>query len=251
MDQLRDYADERLKVGCVYCHGGDETKDHVPSRIFLDRPFPDNLPVVGACWRCNNGFSADEEYVACLIEAAVVESTDPGAMRRERVAKILGRSPALRRLIDAHRAEADGKARLAGDPERVRNVILKLARGHAAFELGRPLRSVPDDISWWPLPFMSTEERDEFDAPHIPGIYGEVGSRSLQRMQVVELTLQSESGELKTVSFLINDWLEVQEGRYRYIAIDDPEEVTIRIVIGEYLGAEVSWRNCEQETFRS
>jgi hypothetical protein len=40
---------------------------------------------------------------------------------------------------------------------------------------------------------------------------------------------------------LFNDpWIEVQEGRYRYAAIADGR-VSVRIVIDEYLAAEVRW----------
>src|SRR5438105_2056850 len=35
MDQLKSYADDRLINGCVYCGGPEETRDHVPSRVFL------------------------------------------------------------------------------------------------------------------------------------------------------------------------------------------------------------------------
>jgi hypothetical protein len=66
VDQLKDFADSRLIAGCVYCGGLDETRDHVPSRVFLDSPFPENLPVVPACWECNNSFSRDD--VCCLSD---------------------------------------------------------------------------------------------------------------------------------------------------------------------------------------
>lgn len=65
MDQLHNYADNRLVVGCIYCGGRDDTKEHVPSRVLLDEPLPENLPVVYACRSCNNGYSKVEEYFAC------------------------------------------------------------------------------------------------------------------------------------------------------------------------------------------
>ena len=244
MEQLRDYSDERLRGGCVFCNGGSKgTRDHVPSRVFLDPPFPTNLPVVPACRDCNNGFSRDEEYLVCVIEAAAVGSTDPALMRREKVAKILRRAPRLRAQIDEGRSEEGGETRFSVEGERVRNVILKLARGHAAFETGRPFRGEPSQVAWWPMHLMSTEEREAFDEPHFPEIFGEVGARGVQRMQVVEMTLETASGDRKTMGFLMNDWLEVQEERYRYLVIETTEEVTIRLVIGEYLGASVTWRD--------
>lgn len=243
MEYLDDYSDSRLRGGCVFCGGPEETRDHVPSRIFLDPPFPTNLPVVPACWSCNNGFSRDEEYVACLVEAAAIGSTNPADMRRQRVAKILRRSPKLRTAIDNGRTQQGDQVQYAAQEDRVRNVILKLARGHAVFELGRPVRSDPESVSFWPLHIMDESEREAFNAPHFPELYGEVGSRGLQRMQVVRMTLQGADGDLKEMDFLMNDWVEVQEGRYRYLVIDESDRFDIRMVIGEYLAAQVSWEH--------
>src|SRR5690242_14029536 len=65
------YIDERHLAFCAFCGDAPGTRDHVPPRVFLDKPYPDNVPVVGSCFECNNGASLDEEYVACLLEAAV------------------------------------------------------------------------------------------------------------------------------------------------------------------------------------
>ena len=71
MDPRKLFVDERLTGKCIYCGRNPETRDHVPSRVLLDKPFPDNLPVVDACRTCNEDFSQDEEYLACLIECAI------------------------------------------------------------------------------------------------------------------------------------------------------------------------------------
>lgn len=103
MNQLKDLADDRLIDGCTYCGGLAETRDHVPSRFLLEPPYPENLPVVGCCEECNRGFSKDEEYVVCLIEAALAGSADPAGIRRDTVARSLRRSPALQARIEAAR----------------------------------------------------------------------------------------------------------------------------------------------------
>lgn len=99
MEQLRDYADERLLLGCIYCGAQDNTREHVPSRVLLDKPYPENLPVVGACHPCNNGFSKDEEYVACLIESVIAGSTEPEKIRRQTIATLRERSPLYGRAL--------------------------------------------------------------------------------------------------------------------------------------------------------
>lgn len=108
MDQIRDLADDRLSRGCAYCGSAPNTRDHVPSKVFLDEPFPTELPVVGACKKCNNGFSQDEEYVACIVECALLGTADPGLHRREKISKILQRSPALQAKLAAARNDVDG-----------------------------------------------------------------------------------------------------------------------------------------------
>jgi hypothetical protein len=130
VDQLRDFADDRLISGCIYCGGPAETRDHVPSRFFLDTPYPENLPVVGCCEECNRGFSKDEQYLVCLIEAALAGTANPDKFRRLSVARSLRRSPSLQALIEAAKRQVDDRIEFAVEEERVKNVMLKLARGH-------------------------------------------------------------------------------------------------------------------------
>jgi hypothetical protein len=245
MDQLKNLADHRLINDCIYCGEAAETRDHVPSRILLETPYPENLPVVGCCEQCNRGFSKDEEYVACLIEAALAGSANPDDIRRSRVAQILRRSPALRARIDAARREVDGRIEFAVETDRMMNVMFKLARGHAAFELSQLCRKAPDHFWCGPLGSLSEEIRESFNAAHVQQMFGEVGSRGLQRTQVTQLVIRSPSGKESQVGFLLNDWVDVQDGYYRYLAIDDIGSLVIRIVVAEYLACEVAWRTTE------
>lgn len=242
MDQLKNYADDRLIRGCIYCAGPPDTRDHVPSRCLLEPPYPPNLPVVGCCESCNRGFSMDEEYFVCLIESVLCGSTDPDKIGRSSVARIMRNSAALRTRIEASRTEVDGQIAFVPESERIYNVMLKLARGHAAFELSQPCRNEPYHFWCGPLASLTQENRLAFDSVHFPQIFGEVGSRNLQRMQVTQMTFLSESGENQKVEILINDWVEVQDDQYRYLAIDDAGEVVIRIVVAEYLACEIAWQ---------
>src|SRR5579883_1837339 len=70
MEQIPNFGDIRQLAWCVYCGGGTETRDHVPSKVLLDDPLPKNLAVVPACLSCNTGLSGDE-YFACLIECVL------------------------------------------------------------------------------------------------------------------------------------------------------------------------------------
>lgn len=88
---------------------------------------------------------------------------------------------------------------------------------------------------------MNRESLDEFESSYVVGIFGEIGSRGMQRLMAVQATLQSDSSEKRTADLVVNDWVDVQEGRYRYHAIDYGDNVRIKLVIGEYLACEVIW----------
>jgi len=241
MDQFRDLADSRLFRGCAYCGGDPDTRDHVPSKIFLDEPFPTDLPVIGACKECNNGFSKDEEYVACLIECAVMGTAAPELHRREKIAKILWRSPALQSKLAAAQIALGDQNSFSVEPERVRNVLFKLAKGHAMFELSWFSDREPDSLWWSPLALLTEEQRSEFEEMPSPRMLGEIGSRATQRMQVLQAKLLGPDGQELIANLLVNDWIDVQEGRYRYLATDQDGLVRVRMVVGEYLACEVVW----------
>jgi hypothetical protein len=210
--------------------------------VLLEPPFPDNLPVVAACTRCNQGFSLDEEYLACLIEVVVAGSTDPNLVGRPGVSRILRNSPELRARLEAARTlVADEGVGYTPEPLRIRNVVLKLARGHAAFELSQPCRDEPSSVWWAPLETLSSTQRHEFEASPPTGLFGEVGSRQSQRLLVIQATLLGTNGEEKIVDFSDNGWIDVQDDHYRYLAIEDGATITIRMVIREYLACQVIW----------
>jgi hypothetical protein len=225
MNQLQNFGDSRQVAFCAYCGGQTQDRDHVPSKVFLDSPFPANLPVVPACRQCNAGVSLDEEYVACLIECAATGSVF-NSMQRPKIRHILRSKPALRaRLEQARRDNAVGSS-VIPEAGRVSNVVLKLARGHALFELNEPQLSDPTSASVSPLGVMTTAELRAFESPPVAGVWPEVGSRALQRMVIDNPGVAS--------------WISPQPGRYRYLA-SVTNGVTIRMVIREYLACEVNW----------
>ncbi len=226
MEHLESFADSRLIANCVHCGGSTETRDHCPSRILLDEPYPAHLPVLPACADCNAGFSLDEEYFACLVEVA--STGGPEKVKRPKVARILEQKPALaERLRQAKTVGENGGIIFAIEQQRVRNVVLKLARGHAAFELSEPQHEDPGHVSFIPIHLLSDDARNHFETSPAPRVWPEVGSRAMQRMLI--------AGDSA-----FSDWIEVQEGQYRYIAVAGGP-VMVRIVVGEYLGCEVIW----------
>ncbi|GGH02658.1 hypothetical protein [Pedobacter zeae] len=132
--------------------------------------------------------------------------------------------------------------------ERVQNVMFKLARGHAAFELSLICGDTPDHFWCGTLSSLPPENHDIFNSVHFQEVLGEVGSRNQQRLMVIQMPIHSQNGEMHNVGMLINDWVDVQDNNYRYIAIDDMGVVIIRIVIAEFFACEVVWGILEDET---
>lgn len=226
MQQIPNYSDQRQRMFCAYCGGRTGTKDHVPSKILLDEPYPANLPVVSACAPCNQGFANDEEYLACLIDAALTGSTDANLTSRLKVSRALQHSPALASRLSNAREIDDTGTSFRVELGRVENIVLKLARGHAAFELNEPQLDLASHVAFAPLPLLAVGARAEFEREPRSSIFPEVGSRAMHRLVVDD----PESSM----------WVEVQSGRYRYLT-SAGNSILVRGVMSEYLGYEVIW----------
>lgn len=227
MDPILNFGDQRTLAYCAFCGGETGTRDHCPSRVFLDQPFPENLPVVAACLECNSSFSMDEEYLACLISCVLSGTTDPDKVGREKVGKILRRKHSLRLKLESSISVVDGRTIFEPEHDRVKAVLTKLAQGHALFELHETVAREPDDISIFPIPSLTEQQRTYFEQPVTAEVWPEVGSRAMRRM----LTGQDVD---KT------GWIVVQPNMYRYVA-SSVGYIEVRIVINEYVGCVALW----------
>lgn len=216
--------DTRLEhQGCAFCGGTPSTIDHVPSKSLLAKPYPNNLPVVPACLDCNQSFSKDEQYLACLLECVIHGGTDSVGLP-EAIRKTFQRSPALAEQI-ARGSYKDQKGDLNWIPnmERVENVVLKLARGHALYDLSTHELDPPTTVSCVPLILISDDQLSNFEnagGGQRTTWPGEIGSRAFLRAVGSE-----------------GIWITLQPGRYRYAI----ENGWIQIVIAEYLACAVEW----------
>lgn len=228
MDPRRLFFDDRFAI-CVYCGGRDATRDHVPSKVLLDEPYPDNLPVVGACQRCNSGFSDDERYVACLIECARTGFTDGESVTRPKIRRILNESPSLALEMRAARRQDASGISWEFDPHRVNKVVMKLARGHYAYECGETMLQQPQRVVVTPLHVLSSGALSWFETPPPESVFPEIGSRAFFRVLVDEQEVHVE-----------NSWHVVQPDRYRYL-VSYSGQPTVRFILSEYLACEVVW----------
>jgi hypothetical protein len=226
MRQIENFGDKRQTDNCIYCGKGIETREHVPPRVLLDEPYPENLPIVQACEICNQGYSLDEEYFACLIECARVGSVDLKVIERKKIRAILSRKTILLDKLQKAIAETpDGRKSFSIEPERFKKILLKIAQGHALYEQNEPKRE--DDISGFAfgtLEMLSDESREIFEAIPYANKAPEVGSRAMQNI-------------LMSGNFMGMSWVEVQENRYRYLTFQEG----VRMVFSEYVWCEVIW----------
>jgi hypothetical protein len=221
------YTDKRLHGICSYCGDISDTRDHVPSKILLEEPFPDNLPQVPCCSKCNQGFSLDEEYIACLIECVLRGTTDISKLKRQKVKRILTNKESLRKKLEKSIYRDGDQINFNIEHERVRNVILKLARGHAKFENGEQQFEEPTHYSVRPIPTMTDEEVDIFLRDKNLDSFPEIGSRAF--IQIVESNQDT------------SQWTIVQEPNYRYSVMVSLGRLTVKILIWDYLAAEIIW----------
>lgn len=233
MDPRHLFFDRRLSQCCAYCGGKPSTRDHVPSKVLLDKPYPPQLPVVKACEKCNQGFSLDEEYLACLLDCVISDSADHQRVGRKKVQRLLRKKPALSQIIsEARRVLDDGMAYWEPHAERVKNVLLKLAIGHATYENAEFYGVTPDispEVGFAPLPTLSPAQQRDFETPPPLEVLPEIGTRAFNRLVV-----------LGPDTLVVDSWNVVQSGRYRYMT-SFGTDVVVRVVLSEYLLGEVIW----------
>lgn len=253
MREIEDFTDDRLKAWCIHCGHAiadvESNRDHVPTKSFLTKALRergakydrgsggefDYLPQVLVCRRCNSSFSPDESYLLCVLYAVMAGSLYPDPTKHPEAATVLRSN---RQVVRSLKSMPNGQLLLFDnlqpftlfpDPDKVRRVIVKNARGHAYHEIGEPLLEEPDHVAFLPLQQLAPEQRDAFEA---------VGS-------CAELAVWPEVGSRMTVHLLdeeamVGGWITVEPGRYRY-AIDWSGAVTVRSVIWEYLATETRW----------
>lgn len=178
------YGDVRLNHFCAFCGCSSETKDHVPSKCFLDKPHPQDLPIIPCCYRRNHGFSLDEEYVSCMIDCMKAGTASPSHIKREKTRKSLLHNPKLQERINAQIRYFGGVLLYNIEEERFKKVFRKLAFGHLAFENDTLAWESPYSISIKLLSEMSDFQRDDFFPPYRGKLLPEVCSHGLEHVML-------------------------------------------------------------------
>lgn len=242
-----DSGDARQKGWCIHCGavlGRARTRDHVPTRALLDKPYASDLPVVDVCRKCNGGFSKDEQYFVALLgcilsgSAAIDEQSDP------RTALMLRQNPGLReRIARSRRLETSAAGHTvvswSCEVSRLERVLVKNARGHVLFECNEPVFSEPlrvciatlesmSDLERWEFELLSDTFTTQLESDAGLALLPEVGSRAMMR------AFSSKDAD--------QGWVVVQQGVYRYAVKQRGTVTTVRSVLREHIATEVTWQ---------
>lgn len=225
------------KMKCIYCGGIADTREHCPSKMLVSELGEINLPVLPACFSCNNGFSEDELFFKTYIDYVKIwhsgyslpESSDvQNSIEKESLSQV-------KKFI-----ETKGSAQ----NERVKRILIKLAIGHATYELSEDLsfghgwkaslvqylvKSMVDKESWNLL-----QKPVEVRTEPLP----EIGSRQYTDIMIIDEC--SSTSSFQNHAFLM--WQDIKEGIYSYIAYNtDYEGIVVKLIIGDIFFARISF----------
>ena len=228
MIQMRNYGDSRQTKFCAFCatFAINLTKDHTPSKVFLNKPYPENMHIVGSCHTCNNNFSIDEEYIAYWIEIALFKKTGIDTERYKKTIRALDRNLSLKKQIVGNSLFSNDDL-LAVEENRLNNIMYKLASGHVLFKYNNPQYEKPSSINYFFLHSLNKKDRNIFEAEPPMDIFPEVGSRMMM--------------SIDSLGFPYCSWEIVQEEIYRYLVANIGTLIIVKIVLNEFLGCEVIW----------
>lgn len=250
LKQFVEYS-RKGEYRCIYCGALADTREHVPSKTFLDKPLPSDLPVLPACKKCNNGFSADElytkTYIECLKEVLLNNNLDYLSILPDDRKEIKEAKTSIIETLDRKELVYDG---------RVGRVLRKLAVGHAVYELSEGYPSFSD--KWIPFytkyvvraTISETEWNDlEYAEAMDDKMLPEMGSRVYRNFLVVQIPLGNfEGNNSPNFNLLLLDWTDIQDGVYRYVAyIDTSDKLVVKMIIMDFLYGEVVFQRATSE----
>jgi hypothetical protein len=239
MEYRESYSDHKYGISksntnaqfpllCVYCgqkatHG---TGDHIPARCFLHKPYPSGsevLVTVSSCVQCNNSTSADEEYVAFALKYAKYGETAAEVTSFTRYERLRAH------LFESSKGLTNSEITL--DSVRLFNVLSKYAYALGRYECSVFLERNPISYNCGNINELNSDEYNSFNQVEIiSDKIPEIGSRA---SQFVIMGLDNSNAGIFV------DWKIVQDDVFRYIAFEDDNTVTVKMVFEELLYSEV------------
>lgn len=228
------------KKYCIYCGKSADTREHCPSKTFLKKPYPTNLPVLPSCEHCNNGFSTDELYTKTYIEYAkrINENKESNHIGVDSL------RPAEKDAISKLNERLE-KFNLNEPDYRIRRILVKLAIGHMVYELSEGYCIIDRDIELSSVEYyfrssLSEANWKKLDDPELidDRILPEMGARAYRNIYVLQ-HMDNKSEDAEGTSNCICTWNIVQENFYKYVAIMNINQITVKLIIMNFLYAKV------------
>jgi hypothetical protein len=115
---------------CIYCQCEEgSSRDHVPPKQMLRKPYPPNLFTVPSCEKCNQSYSKDEEYFRLVILGLLCHTPEAEMLFDGPLSRSMDRYPVLEELMFESLSTARGGVALDVDYNRILRVALKIAKG--------------------------------------------------------------------------------------------------------------------------
>lgn len=238
-DWQKPYVEKskRFDSFCIYCSKNADTREHIPSQVFLDEPYPDDMAVVPACFCCNNGYSSDEEYLACYLDVLRCDVNNGNMGLRVKTINAFKHSSVFEMSIRKTISKENGIIKTQCPNDKIERVIAKLTIGHLANFYDKQADEFSMEISFSFSPLLSNDEMANFEeVKEIQKVDG-LMSDGIENI----LVLQGSDGT--ATAFM--PWIDVQPGNYRYQTYydDDVDEIVVKIVLFEFLFALVHFKS--------
>lgn len=235
-DGLRTLIEKnkRFDSVCIYCGSNPaKSKEHLPSRVFLDTPYPKEYSIVPACEKCNIGFSADEVYISCFVDKLRNALSKNMFPLREKTISAVSHDKGLARILCEQIRTENDKIFVNYQPEPFFKILIKLAKGHLCKAQDKVVESdCSVECNFKFKPDLSEDEIYHYEELPLAEKASECGSDFTHALLIVEgISLPS--------SQIFIPWNEVQGGNYRYLTYFENYNYAVRIVICETLFAEV------------
>lgn len=223
--------DKNGNFKCVYCYEKADSREHLPSKIFLNEPYETELAILPSCTSCNNSYSENEQYLACLIDYVQYKLHNYEIVKRNKIQRAFNARPHIKKEFEnLTKYTDDGNLDyIEFNHDKVKNILLKLSIGHATYSLSAIHLGEPVAINYKFATQLTKEEINNFNSEPTNDVIPELGSR-----EGTYITILNDGTPITT-------WKIIQNGQYRFLAYQDKSSTNIRIVIGEYFYSEVIW----------
>lgn len=145
---------------CVFCGENADTREHIFAKCFFDRPYPNNLPTIPSCRKCNNSFSLDEQYLMYLIDYLKSVEYNNGEFVRTVAQKTFFHNEELEnRMINSLSVEGSGKPIFSIESDRISSVIRKIAQCLFMYHFNKKIPSSQIICRWLFLSQLSVIQK--------------------------------------------------------------------------------------------